>query len=76
MRCLREDVVMERARLMDADVECHKCHRQFTITYRKMLKIWRWKVRFCPFCGNSTEGSEVDDFKLFYELDTPDGGAR
>ncbi len=41
--------------------ECSKCHRQFEIQYRRVLKGWFWSVRFCPFCGESLVMPTVAD---------------
>lgn len=51
----------------EAAIECPHCHRQFELSYRRIIKGWFWRIRFCPFCGKELEVSLT--YEMGYEPD-------
>lgn len=53
-------------------IECTLCHRHCEVEFRRGFKGWRWKIQFCPFCGEplAVTDSKLDD--RGYEPDAPE----
>ena len=49
---------------------CQACHREATIEMSSLFKSWRWRVKYCPFCGGPIgHALKPDDIILETEVE-------